>query len=155
LLLLAQWLQIVAGVKYQHEFGGSCAVLHWLRSWLKVKLGMISSSTVSIPGLHPAGSCACVNGAVIDVNKAGLKKLTLQLKCEAALNFVHLALRASQVDRKIRTFFSACPSITRLSYISVKMCLSEASDINFLLFSNPFSSLFHRQILFRINRSPL
>ena len=82
-----------------------------------------------------------MNSAVIDVNKASLKKLILQLKCEAALNFVHLALRASQVDRKIHMFFSPCPSITCLSYISVEMCLSEASDINFLLFSNPFSSL--------------
>lgn len=64
-----------------------------------------SSSTVSILGHHHAGSSVCVNSVVTDVNKASLKKLILQLKCEVVLNFVHLALRASQVDRKIRSSF--------------------------------------------------
>lgn len=54
---------------------------------------------MSTIGLRHAGPWACVDSAVTDVNKASLKKLTLQVKCEAGLNLVHLALRASQVDR--------------------------------------------------------
>lgn len=74
----------------------------------------------------------------IGVSKAGLKKLILQLECEAELNVVHLALRASQVDRKIHMFFSCWPSTTCLAYISLEICLSETSDINFLLLFSPF-----------------
>lgn len=72
-----------------------------------------------------------MNSAVIDVNEASLKKLTLQLKCEAALNFVHLTVRTRQVEKNRHSCL--CPSITCLSYISGEMCLSEASDINFLI----------------------
>lgn len=72
------------------------------------------------------------------MSKAGLEKLILQLEFETELNVVHLELRASRVDRKIQMFFSCWPSITCLAYISLEMCLSEASDIHFPLFSSPF-----------------
>lgn len=52
-----------------------------------------------------------MNSAVIDVNEASLKKLILQLKCEAALNFVHLTVRTRQVEKNKRSCLcSALPA---------------------------------------------
>lgn len=64
---------------------------------------------------------AHVSSAVIDVKGVSLEMLTLQLKCEAVLNFVHLTLRVSQADRKMPMFYSPCLSVTCLSYPSVEM----------------------------------
>lgn len=46
-------LKIAAGVTFQHWFWGICADLHRLTSWLKVKLGMISSLRGSVLQLLP------------------------------------------------------------------------------------------------------
>lgn len=144
---------VTSGVKFQHQFWESCADLHRQTSWLKVKLGEVSSSTVSILGHHHAGSSVCVNSVVIDVNKASLKKLILQLKCEVVLNFVHLTLRASQVDRKIRSSFPVLALPAGATFLWKCACLRPQTSI-FSYFLTHLA-LFHRQILFRINSSPL